>query len=151
MEDHREELILILAGYKDEMENFIRTNPGLISRFPIHLNFPDYNLEELMNIAKLMLAKREYQLTLEAELKLEKILRKIIFSGYNCNGNARLVRNIIEKSIRRQACRLVENEENLNKQTLLEITADDIIEEKIPDLFENNWSTNTNQNLLKNL
>ena len=105
MEDHKDNLILILAGYQDEMEKFLRTNPGLRSRFPIHIDFPDYTVDELLEIAEAMLARRQYRLTDEARALLlaviwDKMAREVI------PGNARLVRNIIEKAIRRQAVRL---------------------------------------------
>ncbi|HHX51693.1 MAG TPA: AAA family ATPase [Clostridia bacterium] len=128
MEDHREEFILILAGYRDEMELFIRSNPGLRSRFPIILDFPDYSLEELINIARLMLSQKQYRLTVDAEVKLEKMLRKSIFSGYNRSGNARLARNIIENAIRRQAYRLLERGMELHRDNLLQITEEDLVE-----------------------
>ncbi len=126
MEDNKENLIIILAGYQNEMENFILTNPGIRSRFPIHLDFKDYNLEELIKIAKLMLKKKQYILKFEAELKLKKILRQYIILGIISNGNARFVRNIIEHSIRYQAYRLIENKEKLDKTNLLYITEKDI-------------------------
>lgn len=138
MEDHKEEFILILAGYRDEMKNFISTNPGLHSRFPIHIEFPDYNLKELVAIAKVMLEQKQYILTIDAELKLEKILRRYIFSGQSRNGNARFVRNIIENAIRHQAYRLVKNEEEMNRNNLVKIKAQDL------DL-EENFSSKENQ------
>ena len=67
MEDHREEFVLILAGYSLEMERFLRSNPGLPSRFPIHLTFPDFTIEELMEIADRMLKKRQYRFSRSAE------------------------------------------------------------------------------------
>ncbi|GAW91484.1 stage V sporulation protein K [Calderihabitans maritimus] len=125
MEDHKNNLILILAGYKEEMDWFLRTNPGLRSRFPIHLDFPDYTIPELMAIAHLMLERRQYKLSPEAETELEKILRKEAIFGHEHSGNARLVRNIIEKAIRRQAVRLVQ-EEKLTRQELMSINLEDI-------------------------
>ncbi|TDA67054.1 MAG: AAA family ATPase [Clostridia bacterium] len=110
MENYREQLVLILAGYKDEMEWFIRTNPGLRSRFPIQIDFDDYSLFELMAIGEKMLAERDYALSPEAGEELERILRRSIFiTGAAQNGNARLVRNLIEEAMRRQAVRLMQN------------------------------------------
>lgn len=63
MEDHRESLILILAGYQEEMDWFVQTNPGLRSRFPIHITFPDFSSRELLAIADLMLQQRQYYLS----------------------------------------------------------------------------------------
>lgn len=109
MEDKKDDFILILAGYQAEMETFLLTNPGLRSRFPIHMNFRDYNQPELMHIAEQMCLKRQYQLSTEAKLALNTML--IPPEGGHSNfGNAREVRNILEKAIRRQAVRLIAQE-----------------------------------------
>lgn len=128
MEDNRDNLILILAGYKDEMEKLIRTNPGLRSRFPIHIDFPDYSLEELVEIAEKMLIHRDYYFSIDARMKLESILKRYIATGHAQVGNARMVRNIVEKSIRKQAYRLVEKN-TLSRDDLLIINAKDICED----------------------
>ncbi|XEQ92882.1 Stage V sporulation protein K [Sporomusa carbonis] len=107
MEDHRDELILILAGYQKEMENFLLTNPGLRSRFPIHIDFPDYNKQELLQIAEQLCVKRQYQLNSQAKIALLNLLNAPENSSGDNFGNARTVRNIIEKAIRRQAVRLI--------------------------------------------
>lgn len=107
MEDHKNELILILAGYQKEMENFLLTNPGLHSRFPIHIEFPDYSRQELLHIADQMCVSRQYQLADEAKLVLLKMLQPPPANPESF-GNARTVRNIIEKAIRRQAVRLID-------------------------------------------
>ncbi|MGI9952725.1 AAA family ATPase [Moorellaceae bacterium AZ2] len=125
MEDYRDNLILILAGYKEEMEYFLETNPGLRSRFAIHLEFPDYSVGELLSIAELMLEERQYFLTPEARSELERILRREAVFGHRYNGNARLARNIIEKAIRRQAVRLMERAV-LTKEELMTITREDL-------------------------
>lgn len=120
MENYREQLVLILAGYKEEMEWFIRTNPGLRSRFPIQIDFDDYNLTELMAIGKKMLAERDYILSPEAEEELERILRRSIFvTGAAQAGNARLVRNLIEEAMRRQALRLVKRVRPTRQELML--------------------------------
>jgi stage V sporulation protein K len=108
MEDHKEELILILAGYRREMDYFLHCNPGLRSRFPIQIDFPDYSLGELQRIADLMVKQRQYRLSPEAKAKLENLLQAALDSEDPHFGNARLVRNIIERAIRKQAVRLVE-------------------------------------------
>ncbi|WP_277998979.1 AAA family ATPase [Moorella sulfitireducens] len=126
MEDYRDNLILILAGYKEEMDYFLETNPGLRSRFPIQLDFPDYSITELMAIARLMLAEKQYILTPGAAEELEKILRREILFGHRYNGNARMVRNIIERAMRRQALRLVKKK-NLTRQDLISIEREDLL------------------------
>lgn len=127
MEDNRDNFILILAGYKDEMKEFISSNPGLRSRFPIHIDFPDYTLHELLDIADLMLGQRQYQFDPGAREEMKRIISLQIGRGYEHNGNARLVRNVIEKAIRRQAVRLVKKDQ-VNREDLLTITTNDIEE-----------------------
>lgn len=133
MEDQKDNLILILAGYKDEMDKFIKTNPGLKSRFPIHIDFPDYSIRELLQIADLMLEKRQYKLTVTARDALKRIIELRTGKGHEHSGNARLVRNIIEKAIRRQAVRLV-NRETLTIHDLMEIVKTDI--EEVREYYE---------------
>lgn len=128
MEDYKENLVVILAGYKDEMEWFLQANPGLRSRFPIRMEFNDYTIEELMQIAKKMVEKRQYQFSLDAVLKFEKLLiNNKNGPHYDKMGNARMVRNMIEKAIRRQAVRLV-NKKKITRDDLLYIKSEDISE-----------------------
>ncbi len=124
MEDYKTEFILILAGYPREMANFLSINPGLKSRFPIHLDFPDYSQEELMEIADLMLKNRQYRMSKEARLFLNGLLKEKD-RRYNFS-NARFVRNLIEKSIRRQALRLVKKKDT-TREELMMITREDIL------------------------
>lgn len=123
MEDYKTEFVLILAGYPREMAHFLSVNPGLKSRFPIHLDFPDYCQDELLEIAELMLKTRQYRMSGEARMFLIGLLnqkdRRINFS------NARFVRNLIEQSIRRQALRLVKKKETTREELML-ITREDI-------------------------
>ncbi|MDP9751846.1 stage V sporulation protein K [Thermoanaerobacter pentosaceus] len=126
MEDNRNKFILILAGYKHEMEYFLNTNPGLRSRFPIQIDFPDYTIDELLQIAELMLKNRQYKLTESAKRKLMKIL--IRNDNSREMGNARLVRNIIERAIRKQAVRVL-NKINITKEDLITIDSIDIRED----------------------
>jgi stage V sporulation protein K len=124
MEDHKDELILILAGYQKEMEFFLQTNPGLRSRFPIHIDFPDYNQQELLHIAEQLCAKRQYNLSLDTQTLLLKMLLQQSSNNENF-GNARTVRNIIEKAIRQQAVRLI-SKNNITRQELLLIEPVDL-------------------------
>lgn len=126
MEDHKDNFVLILAGYKDEMELFIRTNPGLYSRFPFHITFPDYTVDELYKIGELMLRKRQYKLSHDAQIALYKVLTEQTLKGNKNEGNARLVRNIVEKAIRRQAVRLIKKA-RITREELMLIQAEDII------------------------
>ncbi len=127
MEDHKDELVLILAGYRQEMAHFLQTNPGLRSRFPIHIDFPDYTTEELLQIATLMLDEREYKLTEAARRRLVAILEAKAAANDPHLGNARFVRNLIERAIRRQAVRLVRRR-HVTRSDLLLITDADLPE-----------------------
>lgn len=126
MEDHKDELILILAGYQKEMEKFLQTNPGLHSRFPIHIDFPDYNKQELLQIAEQLCMKRQYQLNSQAKQALLNILNPPETNSDNNFGNARTVRNIIEKAIRRQAVRLI-SKNSTTREELMVIEPCDLV------------------------
>ena len=76
MENQREDLVVILAGYKEPMDKFYESNPGLSSRIANHIDFPDYTVEELLKIAKMMLEEQQYQLTPDAEIALTQIYYK---------------------------------------------------------------------------
>lgn len=127
MEDHKDELILILAGYQKEMETFLATNPGLQSRFPIHIDFPDYNQHELLKIAEQMCSQRQYQLTEEARKTLMNVLQSSQLRSIENFGNARTVRNTIEKAIRRQAVRLI-GKNSITRQELMVLESGDFLE-----------------------
>jgi stage V sporulation protein K len=119
MEDQRNNLLVILAGYSSEMNRFIASNPGLKSRFPIHIEFPDYNEEELFRIALQMYEERDYQLSNRCRWKLKQQLAEFARSRHPYSGNARYVRNLVEKSIRWQALRIVDKENYTRKDLIL--------------------------------
>ena len=125
MEDHREEFVLILAGYSLEMERFMRANPGLPSRFPIHLTFPDFTIEELMEIADRMLKQRQYCFSRSAREKLKRQLLKEMNRSVQPFGNARYIRNVIERGIRQHAVRLLK-ERYPTREDLMTIRAEDL-------------------------
>ncbi|MDO3680047.1 AAA family ATPase [Paenibacillus ehimensis] len=124
MEDHKNDFILILAGYPKEIEEFLKTNPGLPSRFPIQVNFPDYTIDQLIEIAKQMAAEREYVILPEAIHKIKNHLTQEKLLNLNFS-NARHIRNLIEKAIRFQAVRLVRRARKLTKQDLINLTHED--------------------------
>ena len=124
MEDQRQRLVVILAGYRQEMAWFLQTNPGLRSRFPLHLTFPDYTVDELVAIAHQMAAQRQYRLDAAAEQRLREILRGLPPGFGERAGNARTVRNLIERAIRRQAVRLVDRP-RAGRDELMRLTAAD--------------------------
>lgn len=107
MEDHKNDFILILAGYSWEMSEFLKSNPGLPSRFPIHLDFPDFHIDQLMEIADRMTCERQYRFSLTAKEKLKAYLQKEMERLDRPFGNARYVRNVIEQAIRQHAVRLL--------------------------------------------
>ena len=124
MEDHLNDVVIIMAGYPREMERFLLLNPGLKSRFPFIIDFPDYSVGHLLNIAKRMASEREYQLTEEAERNLRAHLYdKVQKKEYNFS-NARYIRNLIEQAIRKQAVRLI-GDNHLSMEHLMYLTAED--------------------------
>jgi stage V sporulation protein K len=125
MEDYKDEFILILAGYTEEMHHFLKANPGLPSRFPIQLEFADYTVTQLLDIADVMYAEREYQLSAEARLKLKAMLEEAASWPHELPSNARYVRNLVEKSIRNQAIRLM-RQSVWTKEKLMMILPEDL-------------------------
>lgn len=125
MEDKKSDFLLILAGYPREMAGFLDANPGLLSRFAIHLDFPDYRAEELAAIARLMLRERQYRLAPDAEEQLVRYLDRRAAWHENA-GNARLVRNLVERAMRRQAVRLVQHGDPLTREDLMTLLAADL-------------------------
>ena len=119
LEDYSNEFICILAGYTEEMEAFLELNPGMPSRFPIHLHFSDYTVEELVKIADRLLDAKEYRLSAGAREKLRQHLTRMRQDIFESNfSNARYVRNALEQAIRKQAVRLL---------AIQELTRDDIM------------------------
>ena len=127
MEDDRERLVVILAGYTQEMKEFIDSNPGLQSRFNRYIEFKDYSEEELLQIYLGNLKKYEYVITDGAIEKMKRVINKAIINKDHNFGNARWVRNIFEKTLEIQANRLA-TDGNISNESLTTITEDDIIE-----------------------
>lgn len=125
MEDHRTNLAIVLAGYRDEMDWFLRQNPGLRSRFPTHLDFPDFTPEELLGIAQRMLLDRDYILTDQARRALSEVLGRPSWARAVATGNGRLVRNLVEQAVRRQAVRLMDSGAG-GRDALMRIEAADL-------------------------
>ena len=108
MEDHKGKFCIILAGYKEEMEKMISLNPGFDSRINRKIDFPDYSVEEQLQIFDIMLKKKKYEITADAKEKLVMILEKV--STSKNFANARTVRNILDGLIEIQAVRTIEDE-----------------------------------------
>lgn len=130
MEDHRDNLVVILAGYCNEMDYFVRSNPGLRSRFPIHIHFNDYLCEELFQIALHFYSERDYILSSACRWKLKHMLTEFSNHRHPHSGNARFVRNLTEKSIRRQALRIIDKSHLTRKDLSL------IEDVDLPDLTD---------------
>lgn len=126
MEDDRDRLVVILAGYADEMEKFIESNPGLRSRFNRYIHFEDYTAIELMQIYRGMIEKYDFNLMPDAEQLVQNHLEKCVAHKEKDFGNARYVRNLFERTIKAQAVRLA-GIPNTDKRDLARITADDIL------------------------
>ena len=129
MEDHRKDLIVIVAGYTDQMERFIHANPGLESRFNKYFFFEDYDGKQLMEIFRSMCKKNGYTLSEEGERFMEKDLQELYDSRDENFGNARDVRNLFEQAVARQADRVSQLEEPTREQ-LMELKPEDLEEKE---------------------
>lgn len=125
MEDNRDRLIVIVAGYEKEMQNFIESNPGLKSRFNKYFYFPNYSAVELMNIFELFLKKNKFIITEEAKSKLFLQINEVTLKADKGFGNARYIRNLYEIIIQKQFKR-VSLIRNISKEELSLLTVDDI-------------------------
>ena len=106
MEDDRDRLVVILAGYSDEIKQFINSNPGLESRFNRYIHFPDYSVSELMDIFSFNLRKAQYTITSDARTVVNSLVEQAVANKDSHFGNARYVRNLFEKILQKQADRL---------------------------------------------
>ena len=124
MEDHRDDLVVIVAGYTELMEDFIHSNPGLESRFNRFLEFGDYSLDELMAIFRMRCEKGKYSLAQDAE---EAVRTYITEENVHPEtfGNARGVRNLYEKILIQQANRLA-GAQSVTKEDLVALTKEDV-------------------------
>ena len=129
MEDHRKDLIVIVAGYTDRMEAFIHSNPGLESRFNKYFFFEDYDGTQLMDIFRSMCKKNGYALSDAAEKLMEQELQSLYASRDENFGNARDVRNLFEKAVARQSDRVAQLDKPTREQ-LMELLPEDL---KKPD------------------
>ncbi len=129
MENQREEVVVILAGYHDRMEQFFHSNPGMSSRIAHHIDFPDYDLESLLGIAHLMLERQRYAFSDDAEAAFRELLsRRMAQPRF---ANARSVRNALERARLRQANRLVHaGGRLLTRDDLMRIEAEDILKSR---------------------
>lgn len=131
MEDHRDELIVIVAGYAGLMEKFIHSNPGLESRFNKYLYFEDYNAAQLYDIFSSMCKKNGYTLSQEGEAWVRRDLEELFANRDENFGNARDVRNLFEKAVSRQADRVAALESPTREQ-LMELLPQDLEDPEKP-------------------
>jgi probable Rubsico expression protein CbbX len=130
MENQRDDLVVILAGYKDKMDRFFQSNPGMRSRIAHHIDFPDYTPEELLAIGKLMLAQQNYRLSPEAEEVFKDYIRRRM--GMPHFANARSIRNALDRARLRQANRLFASRgKPLTREQIMTIEPTDILQSRI--------------------
>lgn len=130
MEDEREDLVVILAGYKDRMDSFFRSNPGMGSRIAHHLDFPEFTVDELVQIGDLLLEEENYELAEDArEVFREYLERRMEQPRFS---NARSVRNALERARLRQASRLLDSDNaKVGKKDLVVLKSEDFIKSRV--------------------
>jgi probable Rubsico expression protein CbbX len=132
MENQREDIVVILAGYRDRMDQFFSSNPGMGSRIAHHIDFPDYDLNALVAIARIMLERQRYTFSPDAEPAFRELLsRRMTKPRF---ANARSVRNALERARLRQANRLVSGRGGL-------VTRDDLMRIEAEDILKSRWFT----------
>ena len=130
MENQRDELVIILAGYKEPMDKFYESNPGLSSRIANHIDFPDYSVDELLQIAKIMLDDQQYKLTPQAEVALTQYITKR--KEQPLFANARSMKNALDRARMRQANRIFDSRgQVLTKKELVNLEAEDILQSTV--------------------
>jgi probable Rubsico expression protein CbbX len=130
MENQRDDLVVIVAGYKDRMETFFRSNPGLSSRIAHHIDFPDYSEPELQQIAARMLDDMQYRLSDSAREALTAYIPRRMAQPHFAN--ARSIRNALDRARLRQASRLFsERSSNLTRDQLMTIEGEDLLASRV--------------------
>ncbi len=131
MENQRDDIVVILAGYRDRMDTFFQSNPGMSSRIAHHIDFPDYSMEELMGIAHLLLEQQRYRLSEEGEVAFRELMERRMRQPRFANG--RSVRNALERARLRQASRLVSAGGSVGRDALMRIDGEDIRKSRLFD------------------
>lgn len=124
MESERQDLVVVMAGYHDRMEEFFQANPGMGSRVAHHIRFPDYDVDELLEIARLMVDRQGYAMSQDADHALRDYIELRVQQPRFAHG--RSIRNAIERARMRQATRLFHSNRKLTKRDLVTIEPDDI-------------------------
>jgi probable Rubsico expression protein CbbX len=129
MENHRDDLVVILAGYKDRMETFFGSNPGMASRIAHHIDFPDYSEAELMQIAQLMLGRLNYHFDEAAQPAFARYVG--LRRQQPHFANARSIRNALDRIRLRHATRLFSADAALTREQLCTLQAEDILASRV--------------------
>ena len=140
MENHRDDVIVIFAGYPEKMKEFLDRNEGLRSRIAFHINFPDYNADELVEILQLMAKKRSYNLDADVIQHCKKIFKRA--AKKKDFGNGRFVRNLLEQAALKQARRII------REHTNGEVTKEDLVHFIVEDFEVNVDKTYKEEKLL---
>jgi len=136
MEDMREDLVVILAGYTQEMKEFLDMNPGLRSRFPHLVEFPDYTSAQLLEILQRQTAAQGFLLAPETQAPLLGLMDRKQVPGRNDAGNGRLVRNLLEEAVRRQATRLNARGDGATREEMNQLLLADFDLQVEPEPFD---------------
>jgi probable Rubsico expression protein CbbX len=129
MENERDKLVVILAGYKERMDEFFGSNPGMQSRVAHHIDFPDFTVDELLRIGDLMLEQRAYRFSPEARDVFREYIERRRRRPRFAHG--RSIRNAIDRARLRQASRLFESETALGRDELMTIEAEDLLKSSV--------------------
>jgi probable Rubsico expression protein CbbX len=129
MESERQDLVVVMAGYADRMEEFFQANPGMGSRVAHHIQFPDYDVDELLDIARLMVDRQGYAMSEDAVAALREYIERRIERPRFAHG--RSIRNAVERARMRQATRLFDSHRKLTKQDLVTIEPEDILRSSV--------------------
>ncbi len=148
MENDRQDLVVVMAGYRDKMDRFFSDVPGISSRIAHHVDFPDYSAPELLDIGRMMLDAQRYRFSSDAEQAFQDYLSLRLNRPHFANG--RSVRNALDRARMRQAIRLYDSAESgrkLTKKDLVTIEADDILASRVfDDLHQTSESENNTGN-----
>ena len=129
MENNRDDLVVILAGYKDRMDTFFTSNPGMASRIAHHIDFPDFSQDELLQVSHLMLEQLDYRFDAAGE---EAFARYLGLRRQQPNfANARSVRNALDRMRLRHATRLLRGDQPLDRERLSVLTAEDVLASRV--------------------
>jgi len=143
MENHRDDLVVILAGYKNRMETFFRSNPGLASRIAHHIDFPDYSADELLAISGLMLTRMNYRFDAAAVATMREYIEHRLAQQHFAN--ARSIRNALDRARLRQANRLLLMPGAIDADALMRIAAEDLRASRV---FRGGRTESSNQTIL---